>query len=97
VIVAYLGEAFETSDTAFIAHAIRTVARARGMEELAKRLGMSRSGLYKALSPEGNPSFATMLQLLSSLGMGVNIRPLSDQIGRLRSAPRKVLKSRRKK
>ena len=75
VIAAYLEEAFETGDTAYIAHAFKTVARARGMEELAARLGMSRSGLYKALGPEGNPSFSTMLQLLSSLGMGVSVRP----------------------
>jgi probable addiction module antidote protein len=90
VIAAYLGEAFETGDSAFIAHAIRTIARARGMDGMAKKLGMSRSGLYKALSPEGNPSFAMMLQLLNSLGMGVNVRPQASQIGRLRSAPKKV-------
>jgi probable addiction module antidote protein len=88
VVAAYLEEAFETGDNVFIAHAIRTVARARGMDVMAEKLGMSRSGLYKALSPEGNPSFATMLQLLSSLGMSVNVQP---QIGRLRSAPKKAL------
>jgi probable addiction module antidote protein len=48
----------------FIATAIRTVARARGLEELAARLGVSRSGLCKALGSKGNPSFSTMLQLL---------------------------------
>ena len=58
------------------------------MEELAERLGMSRSGLYKALGPEGNPSFSTMLQLLSSLGMSVSVRP--QQFVRAGSAPRKV-------
>ena len=88
VIAAYLEEAFGTGDTAFIAHAFKTVARARGMEELAERLGMSRSGLYKALGPEGNPSFSTMLQLLSSLGMSVSVRP--QQFVRAGSAPRKV-------
>jgi probable addiction module antidote protein len=88
VIAAYLGEAFETGDKAFIALAIGTLARARGMDELAAKLGMSRSGLYKALGPEGNPSFSTMLQLLSSLGMDVSVRP-HQQIGRPRSAPRK--------
>jgi probable addiction module antidote protein len=81
VIAAYLEEAFGTGDKAFIARAFKTVARARGMEDLAKNLGMSRSGLYKALGPEGNPSFSTMLQLLSSLGMSVNVRPLSDRAG----------------
>lgn len=87
VIAAYLGEAFETGDNAFIAQAIRTVARARGMDDMARKLGMSRSGLYKALGPEGNPSFATMLQLLSSLGMGVSVHPLEAE---LRAVPRKA-------
>jgi probable addiction module antidote protein len=97
VIAAYLGEAFETRDRAFIAHALRTLARARGMDAMAAKLGMSRSGLYKALSPEGNPSFATMVELLSSLGMGVSVHPqpqlgrrgAAHKIARLRSAPRK--------
>jgi probable addiction module antidote protein len=86
VIAAYLEEAFGTGDKAFIARAFKTVARARGMEDLAKNLGMSRSGLYKALGPEGNPSFSTMLQLLSSLGMSVNVRPLGGvSVGRRRT------------
>jgi probable addiction module antidote protein len=89
VIAAYLGEAFETRDRAFIAHALRTLARARGMDAMAEKLGMSRSGLYKALGPEGNPSFSTMVELLSSLGMGVSVHP-QPQIGRLRSAPKKA-------
>jgi len=89
VIAAYLEEAFETGDKVFIAHAFRTVARARGMEELARNLGMSRSGLYKALGPGGNPSFSTMLQLLSSLGMGVSVHPRQMNIAR------KTMKKRR--
>jgi probable addiction module antidote protein len=102
VIAAYLGEAFETGDSAFIAHAIKTVARARGMDAMAEKLGLSRSGLYKALGAEGNPSFATMLQLLSSLGMGVSVRPLPAQIGRplravMKSRPAAVGKRARKK
>jgi probable addiction module antidote protein len=90
VVAAYLEEAFETGDNTFIAHAIRTVARARGMDAMAEKLGMSRSGLYKALSPEGNPSFATMLQLLSSLGMSVNVRPLPEQTRRLHFAAKRA-------
>src|SRR4051794_39227384 len=89
VIAAYVAEAFETRDPVFILQALRTISRARGIHAMAGKLGMSPSGLYKALNPaRGNPSFATMLQLLSSLGMGVSVRP--QQIGRRRSAPRKV-------
>jgi probable addiction module antidote protein len=43
VIAAYLGEAFETGDSAFIVHAIRTLVRARGMDDMARKLGLSRS------------------------------------------------------
>ncbi len=81
VIAAYLAEALETGDKVFIAHAVKTLARARGMEELAGRLGMSRSGLYKALGTKGNPSFSTMLQLLSSLGMDLSVRPHQSRSG----------------
>ena len=48
VIAAYLGEAFETGDSTFIANAIRTLARARSMDDMAEKLGLSHSGLYKA-------------------------------------------------
>jgi probable addiction module antidote protein len=88
VIAAYLEEAFATGDKAYMAHAFRTVARARGMEALAKSVGMSRSGLYKALGPEGNPSFSTVLQFLNSLGMGMSVHP--QQTPWSPSAPRKV-------
>src|SRR5690625_7466661 len=50
-------------DPAFIAHALGVVARARNMSQLARDTGMSREGLYKALSGEGNPSFDTVLKV----------------------------------
>lgn len=51
-------------DAAFIAKALGTIARAKGMTQLAKDTGLGRESLYKALSGEGNPSFATILKVL---------------------------------
>ena len=47
---------------------IDTVARAKGMIKTAKEAGISREGLYKALSPNGNPSFATVCKILNAIG-----------------------------
>ena len=66
---AYLSEAFETEDAAFIADALGVVARARGMSEVSRVTGLSRESLYKALSKAGNPELATILKVLSALGL----------------------------
>ena len=69
-IAAYLDAVMEEAgdDPAFVAHALGTVARARSMTQLAHDTGISREGLYKALSGEGNPSFATVLKVTHALG-----------------------------
>lgn len=56
-------------DAAFIAQALGTIARARGMTQLARDTGLAREGLYKALSADGNPSFATILKVTKALGL----------------------------
>jgi probable addiction module antidote protein len=56
-------------DPAFIAHALGVIARARGMSQVARDAGISREGLYKALSDEGNPSFGTILKVIKALGL----------------------------
>ncbi len=68
---AYLAACFEeaSDDPAFIADAIGTVARAHGMMRLAKETGLTREGLYKALSKDGNPSLATILKVIHALGL----------------------------
>ncbi|CAJ0692988.1 addiction module antidote protein [Ralstonia sp. 22086] len=68
---AYLDACLEEAadDPAFITHALGVVARARGMTQLARDTGMTREGLYKALSEEGNPSFATVLKVMRALGI----------------------------
>lgn len=61
-------------DAAFIAKALGTIARARGMTQLAKDAGMGRESLYKALSGDGNPSFATVLKVTQALGFRLSAR-----------------------
>lgn len=56
-------------DAAFIAKVLGDIARAKGMTQLAKDTGLGRESLYKALSGEGNPSFATILKVMSALGI----------------------------
>lgn len=67
----YLEACFEEAgdDAAFIAKAIGIIARAKGMTQLAKDTGLGRESLYKALSGEGNPSFATILKVTAALGI----------------------------
>jgi len=57
------------NDPAFIAKSLGVIARARGMTQLAKDTGLSREGLYKALSGEGNPEFSTIWKVINALGL----------------------------
>lgn len=76
-IAAYLEAAIEEAgdDPAVIARALGVVARARNLSQLARDVGMSREGLYKALSGEGNPSFATVMKVAHALGLRMSFRP----------------------
>ena len=73
---AYLDAWFEEApdDAAGIARALGDIARARGMAQVARDSGLSRESLYKALSENGNPSFATVLKVARALGMRLNAR-----------------------
>jgi probable addiction module antidote protein len=64
---AWLAEA--PDDMAGIARALGDIARAKGMSRVAKAAGLSRESLYKALSADGNPSFATVLKVAKALGV----------------------------
>lgn len=69
-ITAYLDACFEEAgdDPAFLTHALGVAARARNMSQLARDSGLTREGLYKALSAEGNPSFGTVLKVADAMG-----------------------------
>ena len=59
----------EPMDRQMLIHTLGVVARARGMMKLAKETGITRAGLYKALSPKGNPSFETVAKIVGAFGM----------------------------
>ena len=73
----YLQAAIDESDgdPAMIVGALGDIARARGMMQLARETGLTREGLYKALSPEGNPSFATIMKVCKALGLKLHADP----------------------
>ncbi|MGL4860472.1 MAG: addiction module antidote protein [Enterobacteriaceae bacterium] len=76
-IMAYLEAAIEDGDPALIAAALGDIAKARGITKLAKEVGMSREGLYKALSGTGNPTFATMAKVAKALGFRFTLQSAS--------------------
>jgi len=73
---AYLEACLEEAgdDAAFIAKALGNIARAKGMTQLSKDTGLGRESLYKALSGEGNPSFATILKVVHALGLKFHVQ-----------------------
>jgi probable addiction module antidote protein len=74
-IAAYLTEAFETDDEAYITIAIGTVARAKGMAAIAEKAGLSRENLYRALGGSAKPEFATVMKVLHALGINLVAQP----------------------
>jgi len=72
---AYLNACLELSDAALLAAAIGDIARARGMTEVARSSGLGRESLYKALSQQGNPEFATILRVVDALGLRLTVTP----------------------
>ncbi|MGO8972952.1 MAG: addiction module antidote protein [Steroidobacteraceae bacterium] len=69
----YLEAVFEDGDPNLVAAALGDVARAKGMAQIAKAAGLGRESLYKALSPEGNPEFATVLKVIRALGFKLKV------------------------
>ena len=72
-IVAYLEAALEDGDPTLVAAVLGDIARAKGMTEVAEAAGLGRESLYKALSPGGNPQFATILKVIKVLGMELHV------------------------
>jgi probable addiction module antidote protein len=69
----YLEAVFEDGDPALVAHALGVVARAKGMAKIAKKAGLGRESLYKALSKGGNPKIDTVLKVVHALGLKLKI------------------------
>ena len=75
---AYLEAALEEDDPQLFAAALGDIARAKGMTEIARKAGLGRESLYKALAPNGNPEFATVLKVMRSLGLRLHAKPGSS-------------------
>jgi probable addiction module antidote protein len=73
--LAYLDAAFEDGDPQVIAAALGDIARARGMTDVARKTGLGRENLYKALSEKGNPEFGTVLKVIRALGFSLHATP----------------------
>lgn len=70
-VATYLEIALEQAvhDLSAVPRALGVIARSRNMSELARRVGMSRDGLYKALSADGNPTWSIILKVTRALGL----------------------------
>lgn len=71
---AYLNVALEEGDPALIMAVLGDIARAKGMTQVARTAGLGRESLYKALSPAGNPEFATILKVVDALGLRLQVQ-----------------------
>jgi probable addiction module antidote protein len=72
--IAYLEAVLEDGDPALLSVALGDIARARGMTDIARKAGLGRESLYKALSPEGNPEFATVMKVVRALGLTLHVK-----------------------
>jgi probable addiction module antidote protein len=68
-IAAYLTDILEANDAALLASALGDIARARGMAEIAKKAGITRDALYKALRPDSAPGFDTVIRVCAARGV----------------------------
>lgn len=75
-IAEYLTAALDDQNPDVFLTAVRDVARARGMTQLAKEAGLGRESLYKALSPGAKPRYDTMVKVLHALGIRLSAAPV---------------------
>lgn len=73
-IAEYLAAALETGDIPYINKAIGSVARARGMTDIARKSGLKREALYRALNENGNPQFSTIMSVLAAMGVTLSAK-----------------------
>ena len=90
-VAAYIEDAIALGDSAFLVDAIGVVARAKGMTEIARKSGLSRESLYKALRRDGNPEFATVMKVIDAMGLRLAVEAPKVSVA---SKPRRVQKSR---
>jgi probable addiction module antidote protein/putative addiction module killer protein len=74
-VVAYLEAALQDGDPQLVAAALGDIARAKGLSQIAREAGLGRESLYKSLSSSGNPELATVLKVISALGLQLHVSP----------------------
>ena len=74
-IAAYLDAYLEDAAPDELRRALTTVARSHGVSDLARRSGVTRAGIYKALGEDGNPSFETIRSILGAMGLRLTVEP----------------------
>lgn len=72
-VIAYLDAALEDGDPALVAVVLGNIARSKGMAVVAKKSGLGRESLYKALSKGGNPKLDTLLKIVNALGLKLKV------------------------
>ncbi len=77
-IAEYLSIVLEENDPAEFAHALGTIARARGMTEMARASGLTREALYKALRPTSHPRFDTIMKVVQAMGLQISVQPIAS-------------------
>lgn len=79
MVAAYIDAILEDGDAGLIASALGDIARSKGMTEIAQKTGVTREGLYKALSAAGDPKLSTFIAVLKSLGLRLSVKPLEER------------------
>lgn len=78
-VAAYLEAALQDGDPQLVAAALGDIARAKGMSQVARDAGLGRESLYKSLSSSGNPELATVLKVISALGLQLHVSASGNQ------------------
>ena len=68
----------ESNDTAALLSSLRVVSRVKGVSRIAEVSGLSRKGLQKALSENGNPQFSSVNAILHAMGYRLTPQKLGD-------------------
>ena len=77
-VAAYLEAALQDGDPQLVAAELGDIARAKGMSQVARDAGLGRESLYKSLSSSGNPELATVLKVISALGLELHVTAVDD-------------------
>lgn len=72
--ILYLNEALASGDTARIVETLGAIARGRGISQVARETGLARESLYRSLDAAGNPEFSTVMKVLTSMGLSLEVR-----------------------